>query len=278
MIFPSNAHTHTTYCDGLSTIEEMYKAAIENGFISLGFSSHADQGFDAEYSMANGKQAQYFHALHNLQKQADITIYAGLELDLKANADKIKEAKQRADYLIGSYHYVTTDPTGPCVAYDGNPHQLKAYVQEFYHGDGLAMAEQYYIDFSKALVQYKPDIIGHFDLVKKYAEAFSLFSTEDKAYQRIASEALERSFASGAILEINTGAMARGTLQTPYPTDILLTQWLDMGGKVTITSDCHNANYLAFAFPQMIEKLRKLGYKEVYYLGVNTMWDSLSLR
>ena len=35
-----NFHTHTTYCDGKETAEQMVQAAIAKGFTRLGFSGH----------------------------------------------------------------------------------------------------------------------------------------------------------------------------------------------------------------------------------------------
>lgn len=36
----NNLHTHTIFCDGKNTPEEMVLGAINNNFNSLGFSSH----------------------------------------------------------------------------------------------------------------------------------------------------------------------------------------------------------------------------------------------
>lgn len=36
-----NLHTHTTFCDGTNTAEEMIQAARELGMDSLGFSGHS---------------------------------------------------------------------------------------------------------------------------------------------------------------------------------------------------------------------------------------------
>ena len=36
-----NYHTHTTWCDGRDTPEEMVQAALARGFAEIGFSSHA---------------------------------------------------------------------------------------------------------------------------------------------------------------------------------------------------------------------------------------------
>ena len=40
MSFKANFHTHSNFCDGKCTAEEMVIAAIEKGFDTLGFSSH----------------------------------------------------------------------------------------------------------------------------------------------------------------------------------------------------------------------------------------------
>ena len=37
----TNFHTHSTWCDGRNTPEEMAEAAVAKGFSALGFSSHA---------------------------------------------------------------------------------------------------------------------------------------------------------------------------------------------------------------------------------------------
>ena len=36
-----NLHTHSTWCDGKSTPEEMIQAALAQGLTTLGFSSHS---------------------------------------------------------------------------------------------------------------------------------------------------------------------------------------------------------------------------------------------
>ena len=41
-----NLHTHSTFCDGAGTPEQMVVVAIEKGFAALGFSSHSDMVAD----------------------------------------------------------------------------------------------------------------------------------------------------------------------------------------------------------------------------------------
>ena len=53
---------------------------------------------------------------------------------------------------------------------------------------------------------------------------------------------------TGALLEVNTGAIARGYLATPYPAPFLLEEWRAWGGEVILNSDCHDARYLDAGF------------------------------
>lgn len=278
MSFASNAHTHSRWCDGADTILEMVEAARGLGFVSLGFSGHARQGFDPNYSMAPEAQASYFSELRALAGRCGLRLWAGLELDALAHEDCRREALERADYVIGSAHYLCESYGGAPVAVDGDPALLRRYVDETYHGDGLAMARAYFAIEEEALLRDRPQIIGHFDLLRKYAARLSLFDEADPAYRRLALRALERAFPCGGVLEINTGGMARGYLPTPYPTLELLCAWREMGGRITLTSDCHDRRYLAHAFPQAAALARQAGFQTALRLGTGeALWEETEL-
>lgn len=279
MTFVSNAHTHSRWCDGLDAIPDMVEAARALGFVSLGFSSHARQGFDPAYSMAPDAQAGYFAELRALQGEPGLPrLWAGLELDALAHPDCRREAFAHADYVIGSAHYLCESYGGAPVAVDGDPVLLRRYVDEVYHGDGLAMARDYFAIEVKALLRDRPQIIGHFDLLRKYAARLSLFDEADPAYRRLALSALEQAFPCGGVLEINTGGMARGYLSTPYPTLELLCAWRELGGQITLTSDCHDRRYLAHAFPEAAALARQAGFRTALRLGVgNALWEETAL-
>lgn len=279
MTFVSNAHTHSRWCDGLDAIPDMVEAARALGFVSLGFSSHARQGFDPAYSMAPDAQAGYFAELRALQGESGLPrLWAGLELDALAHPDCRREAFAHADYVIGSAHYLCESYGGAPVAVDGDPVLLRRYVDEVYHGDGLAMARDYFAIEVKALLRDRPQIIGHFDLLRKYAARLSLFDEADPAYRRLSLSALERAFPCGGVLEINTGGMARGYLTMPYPTLELLCAWRELGGQITLTSDCHDRRYLAHAFPEAAALARQAGFRTALRLGAGTkLWEETTL-
>ena len=279
MRFLSNAHTHTTYCDGKSTAAEMIQKAKELGFTSLGFSGHGEQGFDSKFAMDDGRELAYVQELRSLQQTEDLRIWVGVEEDILAPELVKARHRKQLDYVLCSSHYVhNPDGTpakmdGEWVAIDGSSAQMRQYVDRFMDGDGLAMVRHYYDTFCAALRAQRVDVIGHFDLIRKNAVKAKLFDENDPAYRRIALDALE-SIRGVGVLEVNTGAMARGYMETPYPTLALLGAWREMGGEVTITSDCHRAEYLDFGFDTAMKLLCRAGYRRVLRLGSGSeLWQ-----
>ena len=267
MRFLSNAHTHSTFCDGKNPPEEMIRAAERLGFVSLGFSGHACQGFDWEYSMTAETQKAYLETVRALGRTAKLRVWAGLEQDTFAPEMLKAENRRMADYVIGSAHYVRLDFHGGTVAVDGDPALLRQYVHEECGGDGLELARQYFDVHASGLLRDRPDVIGHFDLVRKYALSEGILDENSAEYRRLALDALEKAFPCGGVLEVNTGAIARGYRDDPYPTAELLAAWREMGGRATITSDCHDAAKLDCAFERAVELLRQTGYRTVLRLG-----------
>ena len=47
----ANFHTHTVFCDGKNTPEEIVLSAIDKGFSAIGFSGHGYTDFDLRYCM-----------------------------------------------------------------------------------------------------------------------------------------------------------------------------------------------------------------------------------
>ena len=69
IIFPSNLHAHTFYCDGKNNAEDYILTAIEKGFISVGLSGHSFTKFDTEYCMSEKGTLEYLKELKNLKEK-----------------------------------------------------------------------------------------------------------------------------------------------------------------------------------------------------------------
>ena len=98
-----NLHTHSTFCDGKNTPREMIERAIELGFTSLGFSSHAKTRF-ADTCELRCDFSAYVTELSALKcEYADrLKIYIGTELDYYSAGIMPEEG---FDYRIASVHY-----------------------------------------------------------------------------------------------------------------------------------------------------------------------------
>ena len=120
-------------------------------------------------------------------------------------------------------------------------------------------------------------IIGHFDLLRKNNAVLRLYDEESPAYRNMALDALRPLAGTGALLEVNTGAMARGYLSTPYPAPFLLKAWKEWGGEVIVNSDCHDVRFLTTGFAESEALLRSLGYTHAVRLGKDTLWERFSL-
>lgn len=264
----SNAHTHSTFCDGKNTPEEMVLSALALGFDSLGFSSHGPQAFDRDYSV-KGERA-YIDEINRLKAEyaGRIRIWLGVEFDVLGLLDA-----REYDYVIGGVHYVRC--TGAQYAVDGPPERLSQLTREAFGGDGIMMVSEYYRQVALCARQLRPDILAHFDVIRKFNGdgAGKFFDTGDNRYRRAALGALESSYPYVKMLEINTGGMARGLLKTPYPDEFLLSAWREMGGDIIINSDSHRADTLNFAFGEAAELARRCGFKAVMRLGTGQLFE-----
>ena len=256
----SNCHTHTQFCDGKSTMEEMVLSALQKGFVSLGFTPHARQNFDPEFSMSPENENAYLQEFSrlNLLYHDRIRLYMGVERDLYAMADC-----REYDYIIGSMHYLPS--ACGLIAVDSEKEKVLHLLQAEYHSDPLLLAQAYFRSLSAMATATRPTVIGHFDLFLKYLRG--LIDTSSPAYCDMVNEALEAILDSGAILEVNTGGMARSGQPLPYPELHVLRRWRELGGNVTVSSDCHRAGYLDAYFSQMPDYLHAAGFSRTLILN-----------
>lgn len=256
-----NLHTHTTYCDGKDTPEEMVLAAYQKGFDSIGFSGHASKTLNLSWTMTAEGTESYKQELASLKKKyADkINIYCGLEFDMYSKADL-----SGYDYLIGSVHCLSIGDE--VIAFDDSAETTRSNVKKYYNGNGEAYAKAYYETLAKLPEYGSFDIIGHFDLVTKFCEMASFFDINSKAYRMAAVEAAEALAGKIPYFEVNTGAMARGYRTTPYPDFFLLKELKRLGFGAIISSDCHDSAYLDCGFKQARELLKECGFREQFIL------------
>ena len=255
-----NLHQHCTFCDGKDTPETVVLEAIAKGFGGIGFSSHCYMP-NTKYSLTPETTPEYCKEINRLKKTyADkIDVFLGLEYDPCCPI-----APVGYDYIIGSVHELFLD--GAYREFDGVPDHYIHMVNDYFGGDGLAFAKEYYRQLAELPDKAPIDIIGHYDLVTRYQEKCPLFDWNDKAYRNAAIEAAEALAGRVALFELNTGAVARGNRTTPYPQDFIVKELRRLGFGVVISSDCHQKEKMDFWFAEGKEFLRSCGYTERHIL------------
>lgn len=103
MTILSNCHTHTQFCDGRSSAEDMVLSALDKGFVSLGFTTHAPQLFDEKYCVLPSREEEYRLEILRLKEKYrnSLRIYLGIERDLFSCA-----APDNYEYYLASVHYL----------------------------------------------------------------------------------------------------------------------------------------------------------------------------
>ena len=259
----SNIHTHSTYCDGKNTLEEMVQTAIANGMEALGFSGHSHSPFDPYCpGMDPDKVTRYRSEIGRLsEKYGDrIRLYMGIEWDLDSKPDGLDW-----DYRIGSIHFMPGNDKYYPIDMDGEG--LMTMVKELYHGDILCMVEDY---FRRELILWDtvhPDVIGHFDLYRKFNDSLHYLEEQNPKYLSMAKDTLHTLVTRGALFELNLGAVARGKCKEPYPSVTLLSFLQQEGARLIITTDCHDASLLTRGYEQAVDLLKRLGFPSMTVMG-----------
>jgi len=280
-----NFHTHSTFCDGKNTAEEMLLAAIEKGFDVLGFSSHCMHPLDPEFykpfddiwHIPAGNIKAYTEEINRLkEKYSDkIKIFLGFEADYfsspvygTAIPDKNTYSVFSPDYLIGAVHFVNTDKGFYTVDHHAEvikENLIRLYSKANGQIDGKAAVCDYFAAEREMLEKGNFDILAHPDLLRKRNGELKFFSEEESWYKDELKATAKAIAKAGVITEINTGAIARGAMDSTYPSRAFLELLHANGVPICINSDAHTTDGLDCAFDRAAEEARQAGYKELIY-------------
>lgn len=258
-----NLHTHTTYVDGKDTPEELVLEAIERGFGSIGFSEHSYMKFSPNPNqLTPEKMEAYRKDVGELKRKYSdkLGIYCGLEYDFYSDVNT-----DGFDYLIGSVHYL--DCFGKRLTFDKNLEAALSYVRDYFSGDGMKFAKEYFETVCRLGDKKKIDIIGHFDLITKNNELGKFIDVDSSEYLGFGYEAIRALRGKIPFFEVNTGAIARGYRTAPYPKTEFLKEFRRLGFGAIISSDCHNKSYLDCYFDNARELLLAAGFKSKWILS-----------
>lgn len=253
----SDFHVHTFFSsDSEENPEAMIENAVKLGLSSICFTDHNDFDYPPEDGkvMFSIDLLQYYHYFEELREKYKnkINIFIGIEQGLWRNChEKINsfDSDKMLDFIIGSSHLVNgIDP----------------YYEEFWNGISAKEGVQKYFesisDNLKCCSNF--DVYGHIDYIIRYApgQDSDYIWTE---YQDIIDCILKTLIQNGKGIEINTAGLKYG-LKDPNPCFGIVERYKQLGGEIiTIGSDAHKAEHLAYDFNIIPDFLKKAGFK--YY-------------
>ena len=259
--FPSSMHMHTHFGDGQNSPEEMILSAISLGFVSIGFAEHAWASHDLDVCIPQNKVEAYRNEVMRLkEKYTDqIEVSCGLEVDSYGLCNK-----SGWDHIVGSVHYVRSKKTGKYYNVDYRPEIFRAGVQDAGGGSVQSFIEQYGENILQ-IIAYQPDMIGHIDVVSKLNRKERFFSENESWYKAMWEAIVAAVAKSGCVTEINTGGMARGYTDQPFPSHDLLRMLCREGAPLTLCSDAHtnDPDLMNYGFADTLTFLREIGYNSV---------------
>ncbi len=257
----SNLHTHTVFCDGKDTIENMVRAAVENGYTTIGFSAHSYTPFDTSYCLKDEKS--YFEEIERVRKlySGKIKILKGVELDYYGRKPTIN-----TDYVIGAVHYVKKN--NEYIPVDDNKEKLIEYIDRLYKGDIFGLIKDYYGTYLNMVADIKPTICGHFDLINKFNADGKLFDAKSDGYINEIIKVID-TVPRDTIFEINAGNIMKNGVCEPYPSYAVLSIMAKKGFKFTLSLDAHNVKAFTYNFDEIIPRIKNCGISSLIVFDGN---------
>ncbi len=248
-------HVHTTFCDGKDSPSAIARYACDMGLHTLGFSAHSDTFFDKRYCLKQSDYDAYRACIHALQAEykGKMNILCGIEQDCYSTAPT-----DGFDYVIGSVHYLKC--ADAYIPIDESAQILRAAADDYFGGDLIALAQEYFRTVSQVVARTNCTIIGHFDLISKFNEGDALFDSHDMRYIQAYRDAIDALIVYKVPFEINTGAISRGYRSSPYPSSEMLAYLFEKGAKVILCSDAHQKEHLCFQFEKWEQHAKEIGF------------------
>ena len=249
----TNYHTHTTWCDGKDAPRRVIQAAVEKGFSAIGFSSHAMlPESDTPWALTPEKAPRYVREIRQLAEdfRGRIRVFCGVEADYVpggASPDRAAYAALAPDYIIGSVHFVRAED-GARVAVDASADELAAGIRDHFDGHAESFVRAYFRQQREMVLNADFDIVGHLDLVRKFNAKTPYFDESSDWYREEVGRTAAAVARSGKIVEVNTGAIARGWLDDAYPSAAFRETLRMRGVRFVLNADAHAADAIDAAF------------------------------
>nr|WP_294491686.1 histidinol-phosphatase HisJ family protein [uncultured Mediterraneibacter sp.] len=252
-------HMHTEFStDSEASVRSMLDSAVERGLLTVCVTDHLDKDYPPDEELGPDpfqlELDRYFDMLTGLREEyrGELDIRIGVELGMQPHLGAVYEelvANYPFDFVIGSLHLI---------------HGMDPYYGRIF--EGRSDQEVYREAFRETLDCldriHSFDVLGHLDYVVRYGRHQAL----EYSYRKFADEIdeiLRPLIRQGRGLEMNMGGLKYGLgFANPHPD--VLKRYRELGGEiVTIGSDAHRPEHIAYDFEQAGDILKMCGFR--YY-------------
>lgn len=248
-----DTHMHTNFSgDSDATPESMVKAALQHGLDGVCITDHEDIDYpydDPGFEIDD--PGRYYKTIYNLQEKyhGQIEVLCGVEIGLqphlKREFRKLTD-KWPFDFVIASSHVI---------------HRQDPYYKKYFEGRSEREAlEEYFSSILENLEIFEDfDVYGHLDYVVRYSPNRSQNYSYD-AYREPIDAILNKLIDMGKGIEVNTSGWKYG-LSHPHPTEAILHRYHELGGEIlTLGSDAHQPEHVAYDFHRLPDLLKSCGF------------------
>ncbi|NDP19889.1 MAG: histidinol-phosphatase [Paludibacter sp.] len=273
----SNYHSHCTFCDGRSSMEDFVKFAIAKGVKSYGFSSHAPLPFLTKWTMVEDDFSEYKLEFERLKQKhnKEIDLFLGLEVDFIENYSSVQNVffqDIQLDYLIGSIHYLDKLPTDEFWCIDGEFTEFDKGLKILFDGDIQFAIKRFYEVSTLMIEKGGFDIVGHCDKIALNSQHYDGFHPMENWYMNLVGDLLQKIKEKNLILEINTKSLTdRGIT---YPNQEFYSLINEMQIPIIVNSDCHYPTNVINGFESTFKTLKNIGFKSMQLLK-NSKWETI---
>lgn len=268
-----NLHTHSRFCDGKEEPEDYVKQAIELGYHTLGFSSHAPVPFENNFSLKDDKMEDYFSTIRALGEKykGKINILLSMEIDFIPGITRDFSEFSKAgnlDYTIGGVHLVRNMEMEKLWFIDGSKQETyDDGLHKLFKGHIRNGVEAYYNQIIEMVATQKPDIIAHLDKIKMHNKN-RYFTEEENWYKDIVWKTLKFiASESNCIIEVNTRGLYKKRTDTFFPGPAILEQIHHLKIPITLSADAHLPNELNGYYVEAMKLMKEIGFKEIIYFN-----------
>lgn len=249
----SDFHLHSEFSgDSDTPMSAMIEKAISLGLETICFTEHLDLDYPDPAEDFSLNTPSYYHTLCELKKRyaPDIEILFGVELGMQHHLGERYDAYAREfpfDYILASQHVLD---------------QADPYYSAFWEGKHPADVICHYFEETlqnlKGMTEY--DTLAHLDYIVRYAGKGNT-SYDYSEYCDVIDPILHYLIEQGKCLEVNTAGLKYGLGQTNPSTEVLK-RYRELGGEsITIGSDGHKPEHLAYDFHLLPDLLTSLGFR-----------------